>query len=146
MTILNYSPSGPNTKLQKLLYKYLPVTNRYQPGSPSTYLGGRPHLPAVVATTQHSERAVPLWTDSGNLGGERNHVRSSPHCPSDPLPSSPATSSPTLPHWGSHASEGKMPERRRKPSHPCRSPFFFRGSAHLPTTCPFPVPPPRKPH
>lgn len=109
--------------------------NRPKPSSLSTYLGGRPHLPAVVAMSQHSEKMAPLWTDSSNLGRERDDMRSFLHSTSAPLPSPAPTSTPRPPNGTAVPSEDKMPDGRGKASHPCRSPFLFRGLAHLPTTC-----------
>ncbi|KAL0622740.1 LOW QUALITY PROTEIN: hypothetical protein AAY473_006328, partial [Plecturocebus cupreus] len=68
----------PITKLylQKVLNIYpvtVTVTDRFKPGFLSTYLGDRPHLPEVAAMSQHSEKTAPLWTNSSNLGRERDN-------------------------------------------------------------------------
>ena len=142
-----FSPQRPTQNCRSYFISIYPVMDKCKPGSLSTYLGGRPHLPPVVAMSQHSEKTAPPWRDSGNLGGERNYMSSFPHR----LSRSSSHSHPKLPPCTlslgqPHPQREKMPDGRGKPSHPCKSPFLLRGSAHLPKTCPFPVPPPLKSH
>lgn len=145
----DYFPQGlaPKGICRRYLMNIYPMMDRSKAGSLSTYLGGRPLLPTVEAVSQHSEKMAPLWTNSSNLGGEKDYVKSFPHCPPAPLPSSVPTS-PLHPLWGTAGPQRKkMPDGRGKPSHPHhRSPFLIGELAQLPMICPFPVPPPLKSH
>lgn len=70
-TVLSYSLQGPapNYVCKECL---MSIQSRIHTRLLSTYLGGRPPLPVVAATSPHSEKMAPLWTDSSNLRGKRD--------------------------------------------------------------------------